>query len=106
MRLESLVECHWNLHRWKPIRVLEFEARQLERIRVELSEEYEKSTGLPAAKRRGGPMPNYPARLGLDRKSIRSLITTVSGNLKRVGERWRQPENTSVHRDAWPSRSA
>ncbi len=44
--------------------VIEFEARQLERIRVKLSEDYEKSTGFPAAKRRGSPHAKLSSSLG------------------------------------------
>ncbi len=50
--------------RWKPFRVFEFEARQLERIRVDLSEEYEKSTGLPAASRRAAAPARLSSKIG------------------------------------------
>ncbi len=63
--LKLMLAATWRAAtRWKPIRVLEFEARQLELIRVELSEEYEKSTGFPAASRRAAPHAKLSSKIG------------------------------------------
>ena len=52
--------------RWRPIAVTGFERRQLDQIRKDLDEEYEKANGPLSSPKTERAPPNYPAESGLD----------------------------------------
>ena len=71
--------------RWRPIKVTDFERRQMAAVRQELDQEYKAHTGLDQQTSKEAPPTQFPASLGLDdlRKGWRP--EQIAGRLKRQG---------------------